>query len=146
MIPRGYSRWSATLTIPWACRAAYETSTITHVRGFHGDLNQFTSLQGNNLTTWHTWATKAVRVATVRDNDQRVDRVAPFPSARFPRDTTHWAIRGCPIHYSGIDHRRRGEGSSNSVTVKDSKFAGSHKSCMCQYIIKLAHRGQTIGP
>jgi hypothetical protein len=73
-------------------------------------------------------------------------RVAPFPSARLPYDTTCWAIRGWPVHYPGIHHCRRGEGSSNSVTAKATKFAGPYKSCMRQYIIKLAHRGQTISP
>jgi hypothetical protein len=56
------------------------------------------------------------------------------------------AIRGWPIHYPGIHHCRRGEVSSNSVTVEATKFAGPYKSRMHQYIIKLAHQGQTIGP
>jgi hypothetical protein len=32
------------------------------------------------------------------------------------------------------------------VTIEATKFAGSHMSHMRQYIIKLAHRGQTTGP
>jgi hypothetical protein len=31
------------------------------------------TLQGNNLTTWHTWATQAPRVATIRNDYQRVE-------------------------------------------------------------------------
>jgi hypothetical protein len=53
---------------------------------------------------------------------------------------------GVPVHYPGIHHCRRGEGSSNSVTIEATKFVGPHKSRMCQYIIKLAHRGQMIDP
>jgi hypothetical protein len=73
-------------------------------------------------------------------------RVAPLPSARLPCDTTRWAICGWPVHYLGIRHYRRGEGSSNSATIEATKFVGPHKSRMHQYIIKLAHRSQTIGP
>jgi hypothetical protein len=32
------------------------------------------------------------------------------------------------------------------VTVEATKFVGPYKSRMHQYIIKLAHQGQTIGP
>jgi hypothetical protein len=56
------------------------------------------------------------------------------------------AIRVWPIHYPSIHHCRRGEVSSNSVTGEVTKFVGPHKSLMHQYIINLAHRGQTIGP
>jgi hypothetical protein len=51
-----------------------------------------------------------------------------------------------PIHYPSIHHCRRGEGSSNLATIKASKFAGHLKSHMRHYIIKLVHRGQTMGP
>jgi hypothetical protein len=73
-------------------------------------------------------------------------RVLPFPSARLPHDTTLGAISGWPIYYHGIHHCRRVEVSSNSATVEANKFVRPHKSCMHQYIIKLAHWGQTIGP
>jgi hypothetical protein len=43
-----------------------------------------------------------------------------------------------PVKYGGL--------SSNLATVEAIKFVGSHKSHMRQYIINLAHRGQTIGP
>jgi hypothetical protein len=42
------------------------------------------------------------------------------------------------VKYGGV--------SSNSAIVEATKFAGPHKSRMHQYIIELAHRGQTIGP
>jgi hypothetical protein len=42
---------------------------------------------------------KTIRVATVHDDDQRVEPNRPFPSARLPRDTTLGAIRGWPMHY-----------------------------------------------
>jgi hypothetical protein len=57
-----------------------------------------------------------------------------------------WAIRGWPVHYPGIHHCRKGEVSSNTVTVEATKLVGPHKSRMRQYIIEFAHRGQTIGP
>jgi hypothetical protein len=39
-----------------------------------------------------------------------------------------------------------GEVLSNSVTIEATKFVGPHKSRMCQYVINLVHRGQTISP
>jgi hypothetical protein len=42
------------------------------------------------------------------------------------------------MKYSGV--------SSNSATVKGTKFAGLHKSLMRQYIINLVHWGHTISP
>jgi hypothetical protein len=77
---------------------------------------------------------------------KELGQVTPFPSARLPHDATHWAIPGWPIHYPGIHHCRRGEGSSNLMTIEATKFVGLHKSHMHQYIIKLAHWGQMIGP
>jgi hypothetical protein len=41
------------------------------------------TLQGINLATRHTWATKATRVATFRDDYQRVDPGPPYPSVIF---------------------------------------------------------------
>jgi hypothetical protein len=43
-----------------------------------------------------------------------------------------------PVKYGGV--------SSNLATVEATKFVGSHKCRIRQYIINLAHRGQTIGP
>jgi hypothetical protein len=89
---------------------------------------------------------KAPRIATIRDTDQRVRPVAPFSSARLPRDTTRWAIHGCLVHYPDIHHCMRGERSSNSVTTEATTFVRPHKSRMRQYKIKLAHQAQMIGP
>jgi hypothetical protein len=41
---------------------------------------------------------------------------------------------------------KRGKVSSNSAIVEATKFVGPHKSHMRQYIIKIVHQGQTIGP
>jgi hypothetical protein len=49
------------------------------------------------------------------------------------------ALSQCtPVRYGRI--------ASISVTYAATKFVGPHKSYMHQYIIELAHRGQTIGP
>jgi hypothetical protein len=49
----------------------------------------------------------------------------------------------CTIPYTP---ERYGRVSSSSATDEATKFAGPHKSRMHQYIIELAHWGQTIGP
>jgi hypothetical protein len=41
------------------------------------------NLQGINLATRHTWATKVTRVATFHDDYQRVEPGPPYPSAIF---------------------------------------------------------------
>jgi hypothetical protein len=46
------------------------------------------TLQGINLATWHTWATKATRVATFHDDYQRVEPDLPYPSAIFHAKTS----------------------------------------------------------
>jgi hypothetical protein len=46
------------------------------------------TLQGINLATWHTWATKATWVATVRDDYQRVEPGPPYPSVVFHTKTS----------------------------------------------------------
>jgi hypothetical protein len=69
---------------------------------------------------------------------KELGRIAPFPSVRLPCDTIRCDICGSPVHYPGIHHCRRGEESSNSVTIKAPMFSGPHLSRMHQYIIKLA--------
>jgi hypothetical protein len=69
---------------------------------------------------------------------KELGRLAPFPSVRLPCDTIRCDICGSPVHYPGIHHCRRGEESSNSVTIKAPMFSGPHLSRMHQYIIKLA--------
>jgi hypothetical protein len=55
---------------------------------------------------------------------------------------TSWVARTL----SSCTLMKRGKVSSNSVTHEATKFAGLHISHMCHNIIKLAHRGQKIGP
>jgi hypothetical protein len=54
------------------------------------------TLQGINLETWHTWATKATRVTTFRDDYQRVELGPPYPSVVFHVKTltgSSWVTR-----------------------------------------------------
>jgi hypothetical protein len=53
-----------------------------------------------------------------------------------------WAIHGWHVHYPGIHQCRYGRIASVLVTIQATKFIRHHKSCMCQYIIKLVHQGQ----
>jgi hypothetical protein len=61
------------------------------------------TLQDNNLTIRHTWATQAPRVTTVHDDNQRVEPDPSYPSAGLPRDTSS-GIRGWLPHYSNVTH------------------------------------------
>jgi hypothetical protein len=103
------------------------------------------TFQDNNLTTWHTWATHAPRVTTFRDDYQRV-RIGSYLTLVL---SSTWYLNGNPwvawtlSHYTSV---KRGKVSSNSTTVEATKLTGPHKSHMCQYIINLVHRSQTIGP
>jgi hypothetical protein len=97
--------------------------------------------KGNNLTTWHTWATKARQVVTFTTMIKESDQVAPFPSVCLPRDPPHRAIRGWHVHYLGIHHYRSGEGSSNSATIEATMFVGFHIPRMCQYITQTCSLG-----
>jgi hypothetical protein len=69
--------------------------------------------------------------------------VTPLYLAHLPHDTS-MGIRGWLMHYLGIHHCRHGGIASISMTHEITKFAGPHKSCMRQYIMELAHQGQTI--
>jgi hypothetical protein len=57
--------------------------------------------KGINLTTWHTQARRAPRVATIHDVTKKPGRVLPRPSAVFTR-MPRWTHRGWPEHYSII--------------------------------------------
>jgi hypothetical protein len=70
-------------------------------RGCHGDSKQYTPYKGNNLTTWHTWVTKAPRMIIVHDDYQRVEPGSAYPSAGLPRDIST-GIRGWPPHYPSV--------------------------------------------
>jgi hypothetical protein len=91
--------------------------------------------KGINLTTWHTQARRAPRVATVHDDYQRVEPGPPYRSAVFhayaSADTplVSQTLSHCtPMKYDGV--------SSNSATVESTHFVGLHISRMRQYIIK----------
>jgi hypothetical protein len=109
-----------------------------YIRGCHGDSNQYTPYKGNNLTTWHTWDTKATRVTTFRDDYQRVGTRSYL--ALVPSST--WYLNGYPwvaqtlSHYTSV---KQDKVSSNSMTVKATKFVGPQKSCMRQYIINACY-------
>jgi hypothetical protein len=122
-----------------------QRTSLTHIRGCHGDSNQYKiTLQGINLTTRHTWATKATRVATFHKDYQRVEPSTSYPSAVFHAKTligSPWVTRTLPKCHP----TQRGV-SSNSTTIKATKFTGPRESRMRQYIINLVHRGQMIGP
>jgi hypothetical protein len=123
-----------------------QRTSLTHIWGCRGDSNQYKiTLQGINLATRHTWATKTTRVTTFHEDYQRVELGPPYPSAIFHMKTSTgspWVaetLSQChPWSTMGV--------SSNSGIIEATKFAGPHESCMCQYIINLVHRGQTIGP
>jgi hypothetical protein len=74
--------WNSTFT-KWQQR-----TSITHIRGCRGDSNQYKTLQGINLATWHTSTMKATRVATFCDDYQRVEPSPSYPSAVFHAKTS----------------------------------------------------------
>jgi hypothetical protein len=76
-----------------------QRTSLTHSRGYREDSNQYSPCKGNNLTTRHTWAMKATRVATFHDDYQRVrtkSYLTPVPSSRWK---PHRVVRGWPEHY-----------------------------------------------
>jgi hypothetical protein len=77
-------------------------------------------------------------------HDQRDDPSPPHPSAHLPHDTLTGIHRWCDT--IPMSSWMYGRIASVLVTNEATKFVGSHKSCMRQYIIKLAHRGQAIDP
>jgi hypothetical protein len=74
-----------------------QQASITHVRGFCGDSNQFSSLQGkppdNTTLESHKDSTSSHSSRCGRD-----DLSPPDPSAHLPHDTST-GIRGWPMHY-----------------------------------------------
>jgi hypothetical protein len=50
-------------------------------------------------------------------------RVPPLPSARLPCDTTRWAIRGWPVHYSRAHYL-------TTTIIELCRFTEPHKSDM----------------
>jgi hypothetical protein len=102
-------------------------------------------LQGNNLTTRHTWVTQAPRGPPFAMTIKELDRILPRPSDISHMKTSMgspWVTRTLSYYTS----MKWGKVSSNSATIKVTKFVGPHKSCMWQYIINLIHQSQTTGP
>jgi hypothetical protein len=80
--------------------------------------------KGINLTTWHTWATEATRVATVHDVVKESGRILPRPSVVFhvyaSGDTlwVAWTLSHCtPMKWGKV--------SSNPSTHEATKFGNS---------------------
>jgi hypothetical protein len=96
----------------------------------------------NNLTTRHTWATKATQVSTFHDDYQRVETgpyLALVPSSTWkPR----WVVRGwpehCPFNHPWSEVRYH----PTRRPLKATKFARTHITHMRLYIIDACCRGQ----
>jgi hypothetical protein len=79
--------------------------------------------KGINLTTRHTRARRAPRVATVHDDYQRVEPGPPYTSAIFhayASADTPWVAQ-TPSHYTPVNY---GGVSSSSATIKATQFVG----------------------
>jgi hypothetical protein len=79
------------------------------------------SYKGINLTTWHTWATEATRVATIHNTIKELGQVLPHPSAVFhayASADTLW-VAWTLSHYTPV---KRGKVSSNPSAHEATKF------------------------
>jgi hypothetical protein len=86
----------------------------------------FTPCKGNNLTTRHTRAKRASRVATVHDDYQRVEPGPPYPSAHL----SCVCLSGYTVSAHALfllSSMRYGRVSSNSMTDEGSMFARPQK-------------------
>jgi hypothetical protein len=133
------TKWSC-ITMEWQQQAS-----ITHIRECCRDSNQFTPCKGEPDNMTHTRPPRPHMQPQFMMTIKESGRALPHPSACLPRDTS--------LGYPWVAHTlswctscRCDRVSSNSVTVEATKFVGPYKSRMCQYIIKLVHRGQAIGP
>jgi hypothetical protein len=91
--------------------------------------------KGLNLTIRHLRAGRVPQVATVNNTIKESGQVLLRPSAIFHAyisTNTLWVAQTL----SYCTPIKRGKVSSNSVTHEVTKFAGPHKSRMCQYVIK----------
>ncbi len=80
--------------------------------------------KGINLTTRHTRARRAPRVATVHNAVKELDRVLPHPSAVFHA----YALADTPWMARTLSHcttMKRGKALSNSLTHKATQFEDS---------------------
>jgi hypothetical protein len=97
--------------------------------------------KGINLTTRHTRARRAPRVATIHDMTKKPSRVLPRPSAVFhayASADTPWVTRTLS-HYTFV---KWGKVSSNFLTHEATQF-GNFMSRMRQYIQMLVQQGST---
>jgi hypothetical protein len=81
--------WYSTSTFEHSEQASHISEGVAEIR-----IN--ITLQGINLATQHTWATKATRVTTFRDDYQRVEPGPPYPSVVFNAKTSTgspWVVR-----------------------------------------------------
>jgi hypothetical protein len=88
--------------------------------------------KGNNMTTRHTYARRALRVATVHDTGKESGWVVPRPSVVFHTyvsTDTPWVTRTLS-HCTPV---KRGKVSSNSVPHDATQFARPNESHMRQY-------------
>jgi hypothetical protein len=101
-------------------------ASVTQIRGYHRDSSQFKPCKYNNLTTRHTWARRAPRVATVHNTIKGTTRahltlVHVFHV--YASVDTPWvahALSHCtPIRYGRI--------ASVSVAHEATQFVGTHK-------------------
>jgi hypothetical protein len=101
------------------------TASVTHIRGYHGDLSQFKPYKGNNLTTRRRWGRRAPRVTTVHNVVKEMIRAHltlvhvfhAYASAGTPW-VAHALSHCTPVRYSRI--------VSVSTAHKATQFAGHH--------------------
>jgi hypothetical protein len=113
--------YESRITTEWLQRAS-----VTHIRGYREDSSQFKPCKGINLTTRHTWARRAPRVAivynavkeTIRTHFTLVHVFHVYASADTPW-VTHALSHFTPVRYGRI--------ASVSAAHKATQFVGPHK-------------------
>jgi hypothetical protein len=97
----------------------------------------------NNLTTWHMWAMKATRVATFRDDYQRVRTGCYLTLVPSSTRKAHQVVRGVARTLSLLSSMKRGKVSSNSATTKLLSFQGHYCLYASVHNSKLVAGGTT---
>jgi hypothetical protein len=123
----------------WITTFEHKDQAITYFRECRGDLNQFTTLQGKDLTTRHMRATKTHEwpqfMMTIKESSwfhltlAHVFHVIP----RRASVGGSYTIPYTPSRYGRV--------SPNSTTTKATKFVWPNKSHVCQYIIDACSSG-----
>jgi hypothetical protein len=100
--------------------------SVTHIWGYHRDSSQFQPCKGINLTTWHTRARRAPRVATVHNAVKEMIRAhltLVHVFHMYASVDTPWvahALSHCtPVRYGRI--------ASASAAHKATHFVRPHK-------------------